>query len=219
MSALLEARDVRVRYGMDDALRGASVAVGAGEQVALVGPSGSGKSTLLNCLAGIQVPDSGSVVFDGGSLSELNEPGRRRVRAHDFGFVMQFGLLIPQLTLVENVLLGGMVRGQRGPREHAQRLLDELGIGNLAERLPGEVSGGERQRAAVARALMGSPRVIFADEPTGALDSTARDSVMALLFAQARESGAALVVVTHDESLLDSFDVIHRMRDGSLVGS
>jgi putative ABC transport system ATP-binding protein len=174
--------------------------VGAGEVVAVTGPSGSGKSTLLHCLAGIVRPDAGHVRYRDIELSALTEAGRTRLRREHFGVVFQFGQLVPELTAVENVALPLLLAGQR--RTDSIRLarewLERLDAGDVAGLRPGALSGGELQRVAVARALVNRPAVVFADEPTGALDSVAAEKVLGILLSEARSLRAAVVVVTHD---------------------
>ena len=200
MTALLAARDLHKAFGATPALAGAGLEVDAGEIVAVMGPSGSGKSTLLHCLAGILRPDSGTVTFEGRELSALADAERSALRRSRFGFVFQFGQLVPELTCRENVALPLRLDGM--PRRRAERradeLLERLEVAAVARQRPGRVSGGEGQRVAVARALVTDPRVLFADEPTGALDSLNGERVMELLTAAARERGTAVVLVTHE---------------------
>jgi len=169
--------------------------------VAVMGPSGSGKSTLLHCLAGLLVPQSGTVRFCGDDLSSLGERARARLRLRRMGFVFQFGELVPELTLVENVELPLLLSGgvtAKDARRHALAWLERLGVDEVADRRLVEVSGGQAQRVAVARALVHRPAVVFADEPTGALDTLAGESVMEALTSAATETGAAVVIVTHE---------------------
>ncbi len=205
------------RFGASEALRGASVGVGAGEIVAIMGPSGSGKSTLLHCLAGVLQPDSGEVVFDGRRIDRLRAGERARLRREQFGFVFQFGQLVPELSARENVTLPLVLSGtgRRAARVEADTWLDRIGLAGLGDRLPGELSGGEAQRVAVARALIHRPRVVFADEPTGALDSLAGELVMELLTATARDHGVSLVVVTHEARIAAYADREVFVRDGA----
>ncbi|MGH3258577.1 MAG: ATP-binding cassette domain-containing protein [Streptosporangiaceae bacterium] len=170
---LMEVRDVAKSFGQTQALRGASLAVRPGEILAVMGPSGSGKSTLLHCLAGIFPPDSGEVWFDGRRLDTFNEAERTRLRRTTFGFVFQFGQLVPELTTADNIALPLILNrtGRKAAYSQATQWLDRLGLGDKAARRTGELSGGEAQRVAIARALAIRPRVLFADEPTGSLDS------------------------------------------------
>jgi putative ABC transport system ATP-binding protein len=214
--SLLEAQGLAKAFGATPALTDAGLAVDAGEIVAVMGPSGSGKSTLLHCLAGIVPPDAGRVLFDGRDITALSDAERSALRRRDFGFVFQFGQLVPELPCVENVALPLRLEGVR--RREAQRRahawLERLEVAVLAGALPGEVSGGEGQRVAVARALVGEPRVVFADEPTGALDSLNGERVKQLLTAAARESGAAVVLVTHEPRVAAYSDREVVVRDG-----
>jgi putative ABC transport system ATP-binding protein len=214
--SLLEAHGLAKAFGATPALEGAGLAVDAGEIVAVMGPSGSGKSTLLHCLAGIVAPDAGRVLFDGRDITALSDAERSALRRRDFGFVFQFGRLVPELPCVENVALPLRLEGvrRREAQRRARAWLERLEVAELADALPGEVSGGEGQRVAVARALVGEPRVIFADEPTGALDSLNGERVMQLLTAMARESGAAVVLVTHEPRVAAYSDREIVVRDG-----
>jgi putative ABC transport system ATP-binding protein len=217
---LIEARDVAKSFGRTPALRGVSVTVSPGEILAVMGPSGSGKSTLLHCLAGIFVPDLGEVWFDGQRLDTLGEAERTRLRRTAFGFVFQFGQLVPELTAADNValpLLLNRVR-RRVAYKTAGTWLDRLGIGDKGANRTGELSGGEAQRVAVARALALAPKVIFADEPTGSLDSLTGVKVMDLLTGLAREAGTTVVLVTHDAQVAASADRVVMVRDGLVSG-
>jgi putative ABC transport system ATP-binding protein len=217
---LVEAREVVKSFGQTPALRGASVAVSPGEILAIMGPSGSGKSTLLHCLAGIFTPDRGEVWFDGRRLDALGEAERTRLRRTAFGFVFQFGQLVPELTAADNValpLLLNRVR-RRTAYETAGAWLDRLGIGDKGANRTGELSGGEAQRVAVARALALAPKVIFADEPTGSLDSLTGEKVMDLLTGLARQAGTTVVLVTHDARVAAYADRVVMVRDGLVSG-
>src|SRR3984885_11828552 len=216
---LLEARDIVKSFGQTPALRGASVAVGQCEILAIMGPSGSGKSTLLHCLAGIFQPDRGEVWFDGRRLDTLSEAERTRLRRTAFGFVFQFGQMVPELTAADNVALPLLLN--RTSRKLAYKTagtwLDRLGLGDKGGRRTGELSGGEAQRVAVARSLALAPKVIFADEPTGSLDSLTGEKVMDLMTGLAREQGSTVVIVTHDARVAASADRIVTVRDGLLT--
>ncbi|WP_416046551.1 ABC transporter ATP-binding protein [Propioniciclava soli] len=189
------------RFGQVVALGGVSLTIPAGQSVAVMGPSGSGKSTLLHCLSGILTPDAGEVTLGGGRVSTLRDADRSRLRRERFGFVFQDGQLIGELPARENValplLLAGM--GRAAALAHADSWLERLGVGgDMRLRRPGELSGGQAQRVAIARALVHDPAVIFADEPTGALDQATGHEVMQILTTTASMAGATLVVVTHD---------------------
>ncbi|HLU44022.1 MAG TPA: ABC transporter ATP-binding protein [Natronosporangium sp.] len=200
VTVLLEGIDLHKSFGPTQALIGATVRIRAGEVVAVMGPSGSGKSTLLHCLAGIVRADSGQVRYAGRDLTTMSDAERSALRRRDFGFVFQFGQLVPELTCLENVALPLRLNGvrRREAEQRAQGWLERLGVAEVAGKRPGEVSGGQGQRVAVARALITNPRVVFADEPTGALDSLTGEQVMQLLTGAAAETGAAVVLVTHE---------------------
>jgi putative ABC transport system ATP-binding protein len=213
---LLVALGLHRRFGPTVALDGASMEVRAGEVVAVMGPSGSGKSTLLHCLAGILRPDAGEVHYRGSRLDWLPEDVRSRLRRDDFGFVFQFGQLVPELTSLENVTLPLRLGGVR--RREAERRgmewLTRLEVDDVARKRPGDISGGQGQRVAVARALIGGPRVVFADEPTGSLDSLNGELVMTLLVEAARQQGATVVLVTHEPRVAAYAEREVVMRDG-----
>ena len=213
---LIEARGLRKAYGRTEALRGVSLEVGDGEVLAITGPSGSGKSTLLLCLAGILRPEAGEIRFAGARLDDLGEAERTRLRRREFGIVLQFGQLVPELTAAQNVALPLLL--ERHDRAAALRVasgwLERLGAADLGEGLPGELSGGEAQRVAAARALVTSPRVVFADEPTGALDTVAGDQLLETLLSAARETDATVVLVTHENRVAARADREIRLRDG-----
>lgn len=214
--SLLAAHDLRKTYGATPALDGASFSVHPGEVVAVMGPSGSGKSTLLHCLAGIITPDSGTITYAGRELSAMSDAERSALRRSDFGFVFQFGQLVPELTCVENVALPLRLNGvkRKAAERTAREWMERLEVDGLGAKRPGEVSGGQGQRVAVARALAGSPKVIFADEPTGALDSLNGERVMELLTEAARSSNAAVVLVTHEARVAAYSDRDVTVRDG-----
>lgn len=197
---LIEARGLHKAYGRTEALRGVSIDIVAGERVAITGPSGSGKSTLLLLLAGILRPEAGEIRYAGTRLDDLSEAARTRLRRREFGVVLQFGQLVPELTALQNVALPLML--ERHDRASADRLayswLERLDAAAFAETIPGELSGGEAQRVAVARALVTSPRVVFADEPTGSLDTVSGENLLFVLHEAAKEADAAVVMVTHD---------------------
>ncbi|MER5490935.1 ABC transporter ATP-binding protein [Streptomyces sp. NPDC002490] len=214
--SLLVATDLRKAYGPTPALDGAHFSIHAGEVVAVMGPSGSGKSTLLHCLAGIVTPDSGSIRYRGHELSTLSDAGRSALRRTEFGFVFQFGQLVPELTCVENVALPLRLAGtgRRAAEATALEWLARLEVDDVRDQRPGEVSGGQGQRVAVARSLVSGPRVIFADEPTGALDSYNGERVMELLTEAARSTNAAVVLVTHEARVAAYSDREVIVRDG-----
>ncbi|MFL6120191.1 ABC transporter ATP-binding protein [Actinophytocola sp.] len=213
---LLVATDLVKSFGPTTALDGASMSVRPGEVVAVMGPSGSGKSTLLHCLAGIIQPDAGSVTYAGRELSTMADGPRSALRRTDFGFVFQFGQLVPELTCLENVALPLRLDGlrRRAAEARAREWLDRLEVADVADKRPGEASGGQGQRVAVARALVTSPKAVFADEPTGALDSLNGEHVMRLLTGAAKDTGAAVVLVTHEARVAAYSDREVIVRDG-----
>jgi len=222
-SALLSARDVVKSFSQDgspvQALRGVSLDVAAGEFVAIVGRSGSGKSTLLSVLSTLLRPDAGRLLYDGGDLAAASEAGINALRQRDFAVIFQFHYLLPYLTALENTLLPFM-RGLRpvsgAQRRRALECLERVGLAGKAGRLPGQLSGGEQQRVAIARALVKDARVLFADEPTGSLDSATGATVMALLRELPAE-GLAVVMVTHNEEYARLAHRVVRMEDGAVV--
>jgi putative ABC transport system ATP-binding protein len=217
MPPLLVGTDLHRSFGVIQALRGANVTLNEHEVVAVMGPSGSGKSTLLHCLAGILVPNFGEVHFDGRRIDNLPDRERTHLRRTAFGFVFQFGQLVPELPAVENVALPLLLAGRRRrpALAAAASWLSRLGLEGLSQRLPAELSGGEGQRVALARALVANPRVVFADEPTGALDSAAADQVMELLVDTSRELGASVMLVTHEARVAAYADRTVMVRDGA----
>ncbi|MFE6526898.1 ABC transporter ATP-binding protein [Streptomyces sp. NPDC057794] len=217
---LLMARGLTKAHGRTPALRGARVDLRAGEILAVTGPSGSGKSTLLHCLAGIVRPDEGSVTYDGQRLEDLPEQRLSALRRTEFGVVFQFGQLVPELTVLDNVALPLLLAGtgRAAARARAGAWLERFGVRGQGELRPGELSGGQAQRAALARALVTGPRVVFADEPTGALDSLASEHVMTALVHTARESGTAVLLITHDAQVAAYADREVQLRDGAVAG-
>jgi putative ABC transport system ATP-binding protein len=216
---MIEARDVVLSFGETPALRGASLTASAGELLAVMGPSGSGKSTLLHCLAGILVPSAGEIWYDGRRVDTLAEAARSTLRRDHFGFVFQFGQLVPELTAEENVALPLLLRGvRRAPALRATRpWFARLGLDGLERRRSGELSGGQAQRVALARGLVTSPRVLFADEPTGSLDSLTGEHVLDLLVTAAREEGTTVVLVTHEPRVAAYADREVTVRDGRVT--
>lgn len=215
---LLRARRLHKSFGLTEALRGIDLTLNHGEILAIVGPSGSGKSTLLHVLAGVLTPDQGDVVYGGTVISDLSEAQRSDLRLREFGFIFQFGQLLPDLSATDNVmiplLLTGMKRKAALQRSHVW--LNRLGLGGHEDKLPAELSGGQAQRVAVARALATEPRVLFADEPTGSLDSLAAENVMLALTEQARKTGTSVVLITHDARTAAYADREVIVRDGRM---
>jgi putative ABC transport system ATP-binding protein len=216
---ILAAKAVTKSFGATPALRGADLAVQAGEVLAVMGPSGSGKSTLLHCLAGVLRPDAGEVWFAGQRVDQLSERERTVLRRTRFGFVFQFGQFVPELPAIEHVMLPLLLAGsaRSAARDRAARLFQHLDLDGLQARRPGELSGGQAQRVAVARALVARPEVIFADEPTGSLDSLAGERVMETLVDAARDQGATVVLVTHEARVAAYADREVVVRDGQVA--
>ncbi|MCS3426853.1 ABC transporter ATP-binding protein [Leucobacter aridicollis] len=226
MNPVLSVSGIERSFGMDVALRGVDLDVAQGEILAIMGPSGSGKSTLLHILAGVLTPDAGTAIYrdpatsETAELSALGEAARAKLRLSEFGFIFQFGQLLPDLSAVDNVSLPLLLAGQ--PRKvalrQARRWLERLGLDAHAQKLPSELSGGQAQRVAIARALVTAPKVIFADEPTGALDSLSAEQVMLTLTELSRASGTTVVLVTHDARTAAYADREIVVRDGKLSG-
>ncbi|AXK46008.1 ABC transporter ATP-binding protein [Brachybacterium saurashtrense] len=220
---LLSARALTRTYGTSEtatrALDGVDLDLHRGDSLAVMGPSGCGKTTLLHVLAGILAPTSGTVHLDGRDLAALGEKRRTLLRRSDFGFVFQDGQLLPELTALENVILPRMLGGtsRRAATSEARSRLDRLGLAGMHERRPGQLSGGQAQRVAVARALAGRPSVVFADEPTGALDQETGQAVLSTLVDSCLETGASLVMVTHDAKVAAVCRRTVAMRDGLIA--
>ena len=199
-------------------LKGVDFQIAQGDTVAIVGASGSGKSTLLSLLAGLDSPSDGTVVLDGEALSSLDEDGRARVRGAKVGFVFQSFQLLPSLTALENVMLPLELRGDADVEGPAKQILEKVGLGGRLGHYPRQLSGGEQQRVALARAFVTRPSLLFADEPTGNLDTNTGQAIIELLFALNQEAGTTLVLVTHDEHLAERCGRILRLDSGVLVG-
>ena len=231
---IMSARGLEMSFGQTHALRGVDLDLLAGEVLAVTGPSGSGKSTLLHVMAGVLVPDAGSVSYHGSkspgggatdvaediavNIAALDEAARSRLRLNEFGFIFQFGQLLPDLSALDNVTIPLLLAGT--PRKkaltRAREALVELGLSEHLDKRPTQLSGGQAQRAAVARALVTSPRVLFADEPTGSLDSLAAERTMEVLLASVRSRGASLVIITHDARIAAYADREVTVRDGRI---
>ena len=223
VASIVEARSVEKRYDTGQvevhALRGVSLAVSPGEMVAIMGPSGSGKTTLLNCLSGLDRIDGGDVLIEGVSLGSMSDVERTDYRARRMGFVFQFYNLMPVLSAVENVelpLLVARVPAKKA-RHSALAALELVGLAERAAHVPDELSGGQRQRVTIARALVNDPAIVWADEPTGDLDSENAHEVVTLMRTLNRERGLTFLIVTHDISVGRSTDRIVRMVDGQIV--
>jgi putative ABC transport system ATP-binding protein len=222
-SPVLSARSLLMTYGTGGtttrALDGVDLDVARADSLAVMGPSGCGKTTLLHLLAGILTPTSGTVHHEGTDLASLGDRRRTRLRRSDFGFVFQDGQLLPELTALENVILPRMLGGtsRRAASAEAASWLDRLGLSGMHDRRPTQLSGGQAQRVAIARALAGRPSVVFADEPTGALDQGTGQAVLQILVESCRESGAGLVMVTHDASVAGACRRTVTMQDGRIA--
>lgn len=216
---IIKADDIKKSYGETHAMRGISLEIKRGEVLAIMGPSGSGKSTLLHTLAGIIKPDSGKVYFSGSRIDNLNDHGRTMLRRTKFGFVFQFSQLVPELTAIDNVavplLLNGMPRGEAYHR--AEQWLNKVGITDTKlNHLANQLSGGQIQRVAIARAMVIDPEVLFADEPTGSLDSLNSELVMKMFIKTAKENGTTVVMVTHEPTIAAYADREIIVRDGRI---
>ncbi|MFT6308266.1 MAG: putative ABC transport system ATP-binding protein [Halioglobus sp.] len=216
LSAQQIAKRVEGPEGSLTILHALDIHVRAGETVAIVGPSGSGKSTVLGILAGLDTPSEGRVELLNEPLSELNEDDRARLRAGRVGFVFQSFQLLPGLTALENVMLPLELTGEKDASSKASAMLEKVGLSARAGHQPLQLSGGEQQRVALARAFVTAPKVLFADEPTGNLDSETGDKVVELMFSLREQQGTAVVLVTHDDSLAQRCDRILRMNNGRL---
>jgi len=220
-AAVVEAMGVTRRYGEGDtavdALRGVSLEVGHGQLTAVMGPSGSGKSTLMHILAGLDRPTTGSVLIDGTEISQLNDTELTKLRRQHVGFVFQFFNLLPMLTAEENVLLPLTIAGEKPDKQWVDELLERIGIANRRHHRPAELSGGQQQRVAIARALVSRPTVVFADEPTGNLDSTTSGEILELVRDSVNSYGQTLVMVTHDANAAAIADRILFLGDGLIV--
>jgi putative ABC transport system ATP-binding protein len=218
---IVSTTELRRIYGQGEAavqaLRGVTVTFPAGQFAAIMGPSGSGKSTLMHLLAGLDRPTSGSVVVEGAELANLDDRGLTRLRRDRLGFVFQSFNLVPVLSAEENIMLPLTLAGKKPDREWLRQLIDAVGLGDRLTHRPSELSGGQQQRVAVARALIHRPAVVFADEPTGNLDSKSSDEVLALLRQAADEFGQTVVMVTHDAHAASVADRIVVLSDGRVV--
>ncbi|WP_311777912.1 ABC transporter ATP-binding protein [Trueperella abortisuis] len=217
---ILEGRALTKSFGPTQAMRGIDLDVQRGEVLAIMGPSGSGKSTLLHTLAAIEAPDQGTVTLNGSRIDTLPDAQRTILRRTKFGFVFQFGQLVPELNALENVMVPLMLGGvhKNEAETQAWAWLARVGLTDRADSLPGQLSGGEAQRVAIARALITKPEVLFADEPTGALDSFASEQVMEMIVGLARAEGLTVVMVTHEPMIAAYADREVVVRDGRIEG-
>jgi putative ABC transport system ATP-binding protein len=218
---LLRARSLHKWFGQTEALRGVDLDIHQGEVLAIMGPSGSGKSTLLHCLAGVMVPEKGTVALGGTVISALNEAERSALRLTTLGFVFQFGQLLPELNALDNTSIPLLLAGRRrkDALKEAGDILGQLGMGDALTKLPTELSGGEAQRVAVARAMVTRPQLLFADEPTGSLDSFAAENVLNALLDLVRQMGTTVVIITHDPRTAAYADREVIVRDGRISTS
>ena len=217
LEALELTKQVSSPEGTLTILNDVSFTIREGESVAVVGPSGAGKSTLLALLAGLDLPTRGHVVLNGANLSDLDEDGRARVRAESVGFVFQSFHLVPSLNALENVMLPLELAGQPDARNSARQIIDKVGLADRWSHYPAQLSGGEKQRVAIARAFATEPAVLFADEPTGNLDSRTGETIMELMFELNHSSSTTLVLVTHDNNLAERCDRILALETGRLM--
>ena len=213
---MIEVRDIRKSFGALEVLKGISLEVGQGEIVSIVGPSGAGKTTLLQIMGTLDKPDAGDVLFDGLSVEKLGAREMAEFRNRRIGFVFQFHQLLPEFTAIENVMIPAFIGHvpAREAKERAQELLDFMGLGGRMSHKPNELSGGEKQRVAVARALVNHPSVVFADEPSGSLDSRNKAELHQLFFDLRDKFGQTFVIVTHDDELARQTDRTVHMKDG-----
>lgn len=221
IAPIISAKNIKKSFGQTEALRGVSLDVEPGEVLAIMGPSGSGKSTLLHSLAAITAVDNGEIDFDGKRIDKLSDKERSILRRTAFGFVFQFGQLVPELSVHDNVamplLLNGVHRKEAYTR--AKKWIEQVGLSGKEASLPGEISGGQAQRVAIARAMVIEPKVLFADEPTGSLDSLNSEKVMELFIRTAKENGTTVIMVTHEPTIAAYADREVIVRDGQIAGA
>ncbi len=221
IAPIISAKNIKKSFGQTEALRGVSLDVEPGEVLAIMGPSGSGKSTLLHSLAAITAVDNGEIDFDGKRIDKLSDKERSILRRTAFGFVFQFGQLVPELSVHDNVamplLLNGVHRKEAYAR--AKKWIEQVGLSGKEANLPGEISGGQAQRVAIARAMVIEPKVLFADEPTGSLDSLNSEKVMELFIRTAKDNGTTVIMVTHEPTIAAYADREVIVRDGQIAGA
>lgn len=216
---MILAKDIHKQFDSLHVLKGVSLEIAKGEIVAIVGPSGAGKTTLLQILGTLDRPDSGEVRIDETDILQLSDSKMAAFRNRDIGFIFQFHQLLPEFTALENVMMPALIAGAdtKKTKQSARQLLDELGLSERYEHKPSELSGGEKQRVAVARALINNPSVILADEPSGSLDSQSKEELHKLLFSLREKRGLTIVIVTHDKDLALLSDRIIEMKDGRII--
>jgi putative ABC transport system ATP-binding protein len=221
VTTIISAKNIKKSYGKTEILHGVSLDVKQGEVLAIMGPSGSGKSTLLHSLAAIISVDSGEIMFDDRNIAKLNDNKRSILRRTAFGFVFQFSQLVPELTVIDNVALPLLLNGvnRNEAYKEAKKWLGGVGLTDKYESTPGEISGGQAQRVAIARAMVVQPKILFADEPTGSLDSLNSEHVMELFIKTAKDHGTTVIMVTHEPSIAAYADREIVVRDGQIVGA
>lgn len=215
---MIELKDISRSYGDLEVLKGINLKINRGEIVAITGPSGAGKSTLLQIMGTLDRPTAGKVFYDGQDVTALGDKALSAFRNRNIGFVFQFHQLLPEFTMIENVMMPALIKGDssREAASKARKLLEYLGLGQRLEHKPGQLSGGECQRAAIARALVNNPAIVLADEPSGSLDSSNREELQQLFIDLRRDMGQTFVIVTHDPELASRADRTVSMRDGKI---
>lgn len=220
VTPVISAKNIKKSYGQTKVLHGVSLDVKQGEVLAIMGPSGSGKSTLLHSLAAIIPVDSGEIIFDGRNIGKFSDNKRSILRRTAFGFVFQFSQLVPELSVIDNVALPLLLNGVSRNKVYneAKKWLEAVGLSDKHDSTPGEISGGQAQRVAIARAMVAQPKILFADEPTGSLDSLNSEHVMELFIKTAKDNGTTVIMVTHEPSIAAYADREIVVRDGQIVG-
>ena len=221
VTPVISAKNIKKSYGKTEVLHGVSLDVKQGEVLAIMGPSGSGKSTLLHSLAAIIPVDSGEIVFGGHNIGKFSDNKRSILRRTAFGFVFQFSQLVPELSVIDNVALPLLLNGVSRNKAYAEakRWLEAVGLSDKHDSTPGEISGGQAQRVAIARAMVAQPKILFADEPTGSLDSLNSEHVMELFIKTAKDNGTTVIMVTHEPTIAAYADREIVVRDGIIVGA
>ena len=221
VNTIISAKNIKKSYGQTSVLHGVSLDVKQGEVLAIMGPSGSGKSTLLHSLAAIIPVDSGEILFGGRNIGKFSDNKRSILRRTAFGFVFQFSQLVPELTVIDNVALPLLLNGVNRNKAYAEakEWLEAVGLTDKHESTPGEISGGQMQRVAIARAMVVQPKILFADEPTGSLDSLNSEHVMELFIKTAKDNGTTVIMVTHEPSIAAYADREIVVRDGQIIGA
>ena len=221
VTSIISAKNIKKSYGQTSVLHSVSLDVKQGEVLAIMGPSGSGKSTLLHSLAAIIPVDSGEIVFGGHNIGKFSDNKRSILRRTAFGFVFQFSQLVPELSVIDNVALPLLLNGVSRNKAYAEakRWLEAVGLSDKHDSTPGEISGGQAQRVAIARAMVAQPKILFADEPTGSLDSLNSEHVMELFIKTAKDNGTTVIMVTHEPTIAAYADREIVVRDGIIVGA